>query len=76
MGLILKGQAMSRFVQHRLLILTARPSKENLATLSELAESGKLIPVIDRTYALNEVPEAIRYLETDHARAKVTITVM
>ncbi|MER7692580.1 NAD(P)-dependent alcohol dehydrogenase [Streptomyces sp. NPDC097610] len=75
MGLILKGQVMSHFVHQRLLILTATPSKENLAALRELAESGKLTPVIDRTYPLSEVPEAIRYLEVEHARSKVVITV-
>ena len=41
----------------------------------ELIESGKLTPVIDRTYPLAEVPEAIRYLEEGHARGKVVITV-
>jgi NADPH:quinone reductase-like Zn-dependent oxidoreductase len=38
-------------------------------------ETGKLTPVIDRTYPLAEVPEAIRYLEEGHARGKVIITV-
>jgi NADPH:quinone reductase-like Zn-dependent oxidoreductase len=75
MGLILRGQALSRFVRHRLLVLTATPSRENLAALRELAESGKITPVIDRTYPLSDVPEAIRYLEVEHARAKVVITV-
>ena len=42
---------------------------------SELIESGKLTPVINRTYPLAEVPEAIRYLEEGHARGKVVITV-
>lgn len=46
-----------------------------LAALRKLAESGKVTPVIDRTYPLIEVPEAIRYLEVEHARAKVVITV-
>ena len=41
----------------------------------ELIEEGKLTPVIDRTYPLNEVPEAIRYLEKGHARGKVAVTV-
>lgn len=50
-------------------------AQENLATLRGLAESGKVTPVIDRTYPLNQVPDAIRYLETEHARAKVVITV-
>jgi NADPH:quinone reductase-like Zn-dependent oxidoreductase len=36
---------------------------------------GKVTPVIDRTYPLREAPEAIRYLEVEHARAKVVITV-
>jgi NADPH:quinone reductase-like Zn-dependent oxidoreductase len=74
-GLIIRGQLLSRFVRHRLLALTAAPSKENLATLRELAESGKVTPVIDRTYPLSEAPEAIRYLEVEHARAKVVINV-
>jgi NADPH:quinone reductase-like Zn-dependent oxidoreductase len=75
MGLMLRGQLMSRFVHQRVLMLPAKPSKENLATLRELAESGKVTPVIDRTYPLSEAPEAIRYLEVEHARAKVVITV-
>ncbi|KAB1985795.1 NAD(P)-dependent alcohol dehydrogenase [Streptomyces triticiradicis] len=75
MGLLLKGQVMSRFARHRLFVLTATPSKENLAALGELAASGKLVPVIDRTYPLDEAPEAIRYLEGEHARSKVVITV-
>ena len=76
MRLMLRGQLVSRFVRHRLLLLTAAPSTDNLATLSKLLESGKLAPVIDRTYPLSEVPEAIRYLEVEHARAKVIITVI
>ena len=43
--------------------------------MSELIESGKVTPVIDRCYPLNEVPDAIRYLETMRARGKVVITV-
>jgi NADPH:quinone reductase-like Zn-dependent oxidoreductase len=74
MGLMLRGQLMSRFVRHRVLMLPAKPSKENLAALRELVESGKLTPVIDRTFPLSEAPEAIRYLEVEHARAKVVIT--
>ncbi|WP_392958582.1 NAD(P)-dependent alcohol dehydrogenase [Streptomyces sp. LN245] len=75
MGLLIRGQVMSRFARHRLLVLTATPGKENLAALRELADSGKLTPVIDRTYPLSEAPEAIRYLEGEHARSKVVITV-
>jgi NADPH:quinone reductase-like Zn-dependent oxidoreductase len=73
-GLILKGRLLSSFVRQQLVTVTAKPSRDNLATLSKLAESGKLTPVIDRTYSLSEGAEAIRYLEMEHARAKVVIT--
>jgi len=75
MGLMMRGKALSRFVRHRLLLLMAKPSGENLATLRDLAEAGKVTPVIDRTYPLSKAPEAIRYLELEHARGKVVITV-
>lgn len=74
-GLIAKGTLLSRFVRQRLIVLVAKPSKEDLATLRDLAESGQLTPVIDRTYPLSDAAEAIRYLELEHARAKVIITI-
>jgi NADPH:quinone reductase-like Zn-dependent oxidoreductase len=75
MALFVKGMLLSRFVSHRLLQFTAKPSRANLAALRELIESGAVAPVVDRSYQLSEVPEAIRYLEVEHARAKVVITV-
>lgn len=57
------------------LMETARPNKKDLLILKELLESGKVIPVIDRTYPFSEVPEAIRYLEKGHAQGKVVIVV-
>jgi NADPH:quinone reductase-like Zn-dependent oxidoreductase len=60
------------------LLNTADLNKENqedLLVLKELIESGKVTPVIDRTYPLAQVPEAIRYLEEGHAQGKVVITV-
>lgn len=74
-GLLTRGRLVSRFVRHRVIVLTAVPSRENLATLRELAESGALTPVIDRTFPFGEAAQAVRYLELDHARAKVVITV-
>lgn len=74
MSLIVRGQLLSRFVRHRVLVLTAVPTRENLATLRELVESGKLTSVIDRTHPLREAAEAMRYLETEHARAKVILS--
>jgi NADPH:quinone reductase-like Zn-dependent oxidoreductase len=75
LALMIRARLLSRFVRHRLLSVTEKPSRENLAALRDLVESGAVTPVIDRTYPLSDVPEAIRYLEVDHARAKVVITV-
>jgi NADPH:quinone reductase-like Zn-dependent oxidoreductase len=61
--------------QHVVPLFTAKLSKEDLVILRGLLESGKVKPVIDRTYPLSETAEAIRYLELGHARGKVVITV-
>ena len=53
----------------------AATSRANLATLREFAEAGTLTPVIDRTFPLAAAADAIRYVETEHARAKVIISV-
>jgi NADPH:quinone reductase-like Zn-dependent oxidoreductase len=50
------------------------PNREDLVLLKELAESGKLTPVIDRTYPLSETPRALGYVGEGHARGKVVIT--
>ena len=54
---------------------TAKANKEDLVFIKELLEAGKVVPVIDRCYPLAETAEAIRYLETGHARGKIIITV-
>ncbi len=65
---------LSRFVRQRFVTFMAKLKKEDLAIMGELMEAGKVTPVIDRCYSLNEVPEAIRYFEEGHARGKVVIT--
>ena len=66
---------LSWFVSQKLVIFfLAKPNQEDLTTLRELMEAGKVTPVIDKRYRLSEVPEAIRYLEEGHARGKVVIT--
>lgn len=75
-ALIIRGQLASTFIRRqRIVILAPSPSRANLTTLKDLLESGALIPAIDRSYPLAETAEAINYLETDHARAKVILTV-
>jgi NADPH:quinone reductase-like Zn-dependent oxidoreductase len=54
-------------------MLLADLNHDDLAFLAELMQSGKVKPVIDRTYKLSEVPEAIKYVEQGHARGKVVI---
>jgi NADPH:quinone reductase-like Zn-dependent oxidoreductase len=58
------------------LMPTMKPNQQDLVFLKSLLESGKVVPVIDQSYPLNETAEAIRYLETGHARGKVVITVV
>jgi len=53
----------------------AKINQNDLVFLKQLVETQKVRPVIDRRYRLNEVPEAIRYLEAGHAQGKVVITV-
>jgi len=72
---LVRALASSPFVRQRLRLLATKETNEDLVTLAAFIEAGKVTPVIDRTYALSEVPEAIRYLEEGHARGKVVITV-
>jgi NADPH:quinone reductase-like Zn-dependent oxidoreductase len=65
----------SRFVSQQMIFMLADLTSENLSLLSELIQAGKIKSVIDRQYALDQVPEAIRYLEQGHARGKVVIAV-
>ena len=71
---IIKALVLSPFVSQKMATFTVKPNKEDLQFLKQLVESGKVTPVIDRTYLLSEVPEAIRYLEEGHAQGKVVIT--
>lgn len=76
MGLVITGQLAARFVPQRVVVLNNVPPRaDTLAALRELIEAGHVTPVIDRTYKLAEVPEAVGYLQVEHARAKVAITV-
>jgi NADPH:quinone reductase-like Zn-dependent oxidoreductase len=72
---VLKAVAWSRFVSQKLLPFLAHLNKDDLMVMRELLEAGKVAPVIDRTYPLSDVPDAIRYLEEGHARGKVVITI-
>ena len=72
---VIRMLLLSRLVDQKMSMMLASQKGEDLAILGELMKSGKVTPVIDRSYQLSEVPEAIRYLEKGHARGKVVITV-
>jgi len=74
-GRFVHALGLTPFVRHSLRPLAAVPSSERLRFLTTLIEAGDVTPVVDRTYALSEVPEAIRYLKEGHALGKVVITV-
>ncbi len=67
--------ALSPVVGQKLRPFVSTPNKPDLLALKELVEAGRLTPVIDRTYPLEETAEALRYVEQGHARGKVVIAV-
>ncbi len=79
MGMRLAGElnayVRSRFVSQKFIAYIAELNKKDMMVLADLMQSGKMTPVIDKTYKLNETADALRYLETGHARGKVVIKV-
>ena len=72
---MIKALVLSAFVSQKMATFTVKPNRKDLQFLKQLVESREVTPVIDRTYPLSEVPEAIRYLEEGHTQGKVVITV-
>ncbi len=69
-----KAMVMSPFISQKMGMLMANITRDDLTFLANLMQSGKVTPVIDRTYPLSQIAEAMRYLEKGHARGKVIIT--
>ena len=74
-GRTIRMLLQSPAVSQRMVSFLAHQNRDDLAVLRQLLDAGKVTPVIDRTYRLNQVAEAVRYLETGHARGKVVITI-
>jgi NADPH:quinone reductase-like Zn-dependent oxidoreductase len=70
----LRALALSPFVRQRLTNFICKERSSDLERLTVLIEAGKVTPSIDRTYSLEQVPEAMRYLEAGKARGKIAIT--
>ena len=75
LGRVLRTFVFSRIVSRRFQLFLAKVRSEDLAVLAELLEAGKVRPVIDRSYALAQVPEALQYLEEGHVRGKLVIAI-
>lgn len=71
----LRAPLLSMFVRQRLRGLVAKERTDDLLELTRLIESGAVTPLIDRTYALADAPDAIRYIALGHAAGKVVVTV-
>ena len=74
MGRQVRGVLVARFLRQRLVLLVAKERASDYERLTDLIESGQVIPSLERTYALDEVPHAVRHLETGQVRGKVAIT--
>jgi NADPH:quinone reductase-like Zn-dependent oxidoreductase len=65
----------SNFTSQKFVTYIAKLTKDDLNVLRDLMQSGKVAPVIDRTYKMSETQAAVRYLEEGHARGKVVIVI-
>ena len=72
---VLRARLMAPFVSQHIRAPEMSQNQADLVALAELIESRKVTPVIDRTYPLGEVPEAIRHFQRGHTRGKIVITV-
>jgi NADPH:quinone reductase-like Zn-dependent oxidoreductase len=71
----LRAAALSPFLRQKLGFFISKERRQDLEELGKLVEAGTIRPVVDRTFPLEEVSEAIRYLREGHARGKLVITV-
>lgn len=70
------GPWMSMVGRKKLGNMLVKPNQADLNFLTDLIDAGKITPIIDKRYTLSEVPEAIRYMEEEHARGKIAIAVV
>jgi NADPH:quinone reductase-like Zn-dependent oxidoreductase len=71
---LMKAAVISPFVRQKMIFMLAQANKDDLDILRDMMQTGKLTPVIDRSFKLRETAEAISYLEQGHARGKVIVT--
>lgn len=74
-GGIVKMLVMSPFISHKIRLFVATPNRDDLQMLGDLMQAGTVTPVIDRCYPFMEAAEAMRHLESGHARGKIVVTI-
>ena len=72
---IVRMRLASLRASQRAVFFVANFNREDFSALGELMESGKVKPIIDRSYPLDRINEAMAYLGTGHARAKIVVTI-
>jgi NADPH:quinone reductase-like Zn-dependent oxidoreductase len=75
MGRQVRGALLSPFLRQRLVLLAAKERADDFDRLTDLIESGKVLPSLDSSYPLEQAPAAVRRLEAGEVRGKLAITV-
>jgi NADPH:quinone reductase-like Zn-dependent oxidoreductase len=75
LGRQIKALSLSPFVRQHKRVFVVRHNRDDLLVLKQLVEAGKVAPVIDRRFALSDVPDALQYQGEGHARGKIVIAV-
>jgi NADPH:quinone reductase-like Zn-dependent oxidoreductase len=75
LGHFLRKRVTSIGTHNAIVLFIASLKKADMTVLSELLEDGRVVPVIDRRYDLDGVPEALQYIEHGHARATVAVRI-
>lgn len=73
--ILLLGPIIKKTTNKNIRPLVVQPNRQDLISITELCESGQIIPVIDKQYSLSEVPDAMRYVGEGRAKGKIVITV-
>ena len=71
---ILRTLLVRPFISQRIMFFVTKPNRADLQLLADLMQAGTISQVIDRCYPLDDTPEAMRHLESGHARGKVVVT--
>ncbi|MCB0197342.1 MAG: NAD(P)-dependent alcohol dehydrogenase [Anaerolineae bacterium] len=73
--LVLLGSLMKKIAGKNIRLLAVPQNRKDLISITKLCEAGEVVPIIDRQFPLDEVPEALRYVSEGQAKGKVVITV-